>query len=120
MLLNKVSGRCETDRHTENMAKGPGFTRFWLSNQSSHAAPFNSKVGAESPGHGAGSRPGKAALGPRSDVAVTNVVLAQATPLSFVCLFESDLWFAQNWNGLQPLTHLSVSICDKISLPVPA
>lgn len=48
-----------------------------------------------------------------SDGAVTNVVLALATPLSFVCLLESDLWSVQNWNGLQPLTHLSVCIWDK-------
>lgn len=72
------------------------------------------------PDAGPGSRPGKEALGPRSDVAVTNAVLAQATPLSFVCSFESDLWFARNRNGLEPLTHLSGYICDKISRPVPA
>ena len=119
-LLNGASRRCETDRHMENMARGQGFTGVWLLNRSCCVAPLTEGQVLKVQGTGPGSQPGKEALGLSSDGSVTNAVLARATPLSFVCLLESDLWFVQNQNGLQPLTHLSGYICDKISLPVPA
>lgn len=93
---------------------------FWLLNRVLIRPPLTARQVSNIQEAGPGLQPGKEALGLSSDGSVTNAVLAWATPLSFVCLLESDLWFVPNRNGLQPLTHLSVYICDKISLPVPA
>lgn len=82
------------------MAEGPGFTVFLAVEQSSHPAPLTARQVSNIQEAGPGPQPGKEALGLSSEGSVTNVVLAWATPRSFVCLLESDLWFVPNRNGL--------------------
>lgn len=73
----------------ENMAEGPGFTRVWLLNRSSHGPPpLTEGQVSKVQDTGPGSQPGGEAPALSSDGLVTNAVLARATLLSFVCCWS--------------------------------